>query len=277
MNTSPENTLSSPPTTIKAVKEAGFRARKDWEYGGEEITVKGRLLVRNPKEALSQTEWSRRGFRVRKDAQPLCIRSASLQAGKTVRYPVYREDQVEPKRQVSSPLPVQIDILAALWVANRRAKRCRDLSSKYYTRRMHGFAASAKREKSKIYRLKGQILCYLLLEKQLEIVGYHRFRDGNWAEVLWGRGYTFHRPCPACEGKAVQNCREIDAKPKGATEPRLRDALHTLDTYLVGKPHVGVYEWPTKEHPTRRHRAYRPPPENDWLDGTNDEEVGVLE
>src|SRR6266404_1097013 len=76
--------------TIKAAKQVGFRERKDWEYGGEEITVKGRLLVRNPKEALSQTEWSKRGYRVRRDAQPHSYRYG-FTGQRRVTYDVYRD------------------------------------------------------------------------------------------------------------------------------------------------------------------------------------------
>jgi hypothetical protein len=35
-------------TTIKEATHAGFRARKPWEYGGEEISLKGRTLARTP-------------------------------------------------------------------------------------------------------------------------------------------------------------------------------------------------------------------------------------
>ncbi len=83
--------------TVKAAREAGFRERKIWEYGGEEIYIKGRLLVRNPKEAQSQTEWSRRGYHLRQDAEPHCQRSVHFAGRGSITYPVYREDQVEPK------------------------------------------------------------------------------------------------------------------------------------------------------------------------------------
>jgi hypothetical protein len=233
--------------TIRAAKEAGFRQRKEWEYGGEEITVKGRLLVRDPEAALSRTEWSRQGFRVCRDAEPHAHRFAYFERGGHRHYPVYREDQVIPKREVSRTEPVRIDVLAAVWVLNRRAKRCRDLAQAYYQRRAHGFARAAKNEKLELYRLKGQALHHLLAEGRLAVAGHHRFAGGHWAEVLRGEGYTFHRPCPAKSDAAAVELGEIEAKPRGSKEPRLKDARHTVAAYLAGKPEVRVFEWPEKD------------------------------
>ena len=243
--------------TIKAAVESGFRRRKAWEYGGEEIAVKRRQLVRDPKEAYSRTEWSKRGRRVRRDAEPHCYRTAYIEGRKTITYPVYREDQVEPKRQISSTPPVLIDVLAALWTINRRAKRCRDLASTYYRSRMHGFAATVKEKKLELYELKGQALHYLLLERRLEIVGHHCFPGGNWAEVLRGEDYCFHRPCDEQTGQTVTEIDDIEAKPRGPKEPRLKDALHTVKEYLGGRPEVDIFEWPLRISSTRRYSEMR--------------------
>jgi hypothetical protein len=259
--------LAGSYATIKAAAEAGFCKRKDHEYGGEEITVKGRLLVRDPKEAYSTTEWSKRGYRLRKGAQPHCLRSARIADRKKVTYAVYREDQVEPKRKVSPTPAALIDILAAVWVINRRAKRCRDLASNYHKRRAHGFAGTVKEEKTELYRLKGQAIHYLLADGQLEVVGHHRFPGGNWAEILQGSGYTFHRPCPPHGGAIVSDLDEIEAKPRGTKEPRLKDALHTVGNYLQGKSLVDVFEWPPKlKERSSRKRRYR---DSDRIDGEN--------
>jgi hypothetical protein len=87
----------------------------------------------------------------------------------------------------------------------------------------------------------------------LAIVGYHRFRGANWAQVLKGGGYTFRRPWPDQADKAAKQIDEIEAKPRGVKEPRLKDALHTVKVYLAGKPEVDVFEWPHKVRaPARR-------------------------
>ena len=64
--------------TIKAAMAAGYRPSKEWEYGGQGVVVKGRLLVRDPKEALSKTAWWKRGFRPRAGVEPHCVRSRQL-------------------------------------------------------------------------------------------------------------------------------------------------------------------------------------------------------
>ena len=245
-------TPTQPYNTLKAAREAGFRERKDWEYGGEEITIKGRLLVRNPKEAHSQSQWSNLGFRVRKGAEPHCRRSVHLQVGGHVTYDVYREDQVEPKRKVSPKPPVRIDVLASVWVINRRAKRCRDQASAHYKRGLHGFAGNARKAKDRLYSLKGEALHHLLAEGRLKVVGYHRFPDGNWAELLQGDGYTFHRPCPPRAAAHVEERDQIEAKPRGAKEPRLKDAVHTVEMYLESKPEVQPYQWPAKSPASKK-------------------------
>jgi RNase P/RNase MRP subunit p29 len=241
-------------TKIKAAMQVGFRERKGWEYGGEEITVKGRLLVRNPIEAVSKTEWSKRGYRVRQDAQPHCYRSIHFTGRGSVTYAVYRDDQVESKRRVSLMPPTLIDALSAVWAINRRAKRCHDLASSHYKSGTHGFSAMVKNEKLELYRLKGQALHYLRKQRRLETAGYHRFPSGNWAEVLEGGGYTFHRPCPDRSDETAKEIDEIEAKPRGSKEPRLKDALHTIKVYLGGKPEVDVFEWPQ----TRSSRGHWP-------------------
>jgi hypothetical protein len=56
--------------TLEEAHAAGYRERKDWEYGGEEITVKGELLVKGAKEAISETAWRKHGMRIKRGPQP---------------------------------------------------------------------------------------------------------------------------------------------------------------------------------------------------------------
>jgi len=109
----------------------------------------------------------------------------------------------------------RLPVLAALFTLNRRAKRCRDLAQVYYRSGMHGFASDMKREKNRIYDLKGQILHYMLENGVLVGGKYHRFEFGNWAELLQGSGYSFHRPCPPRESlPEAETLESIEAKPK---------------------------------------------------------------
>ncbi|MCC7542401.1 MAG: hypothetical protein IT379_39650 [Deltaproteobacteria bacterium] len=245
--------------TIKAAKSAGFRELRKGEYGGEQITLKGQLLARDPKAALSATAWGEKGCRVRDDAEPhatLTGHVGGAAGGKTRSWHVYRDDQVLPKAQRKHSPAKTVDLLAALWAANRSAKRWRNAARGQYNKRAHQFASSSKRRKESLYALKAQALHHLVTDGVLQHAGYHRFLDGNYAELLSGGGYTFHRPCPhPTDGAIVEDRADIDAKPRQSREVRLKDAEHTLTSYLSGRLRVGVYEWPPRprdEYP-RRH------------------------
>ena len=93
-------------------------------------------------------------------------------------------------------------------------------------------------------RMKSQMLQHLLNEGIAVIDGHHLFSGGNWAELVKCDGYSFHRPCPPIEGVVPEEREQIEAKPRGAKEPRLKAALHTIEKYLEGKPLLEVYRWP---------------------------------
>ena len=152
------------------------------------------------------------------------------------------------KRQVD-----QLPVLAALFTLNRRAKRCRDLAQTYYQNRMHGFAGKMKREKEGIYYLKGQVLHYLL-EAGILIGGkFHKFPGGNWAEILQGDGYTFHRPSPPQQGDSVvEEIESVEAKPKRAKEPSLEVAFEVVEKFLERRERASIYQWPPAIRPQRR-------------------------
>ena len=74
--------------------------------------------------------------------------------------------------------------------------------------------------------------------------------------MLEGEGYRFHAPCAPPTGVLPEKVLgEVEAKPKGAKEPKLKDALHTLEQFLNGKPEVRVYGWPGRPRPKRKERA----------------------
>jgi hypothetical protein len=104
----------------------------------------------------------------------------------------------------------------------------------------------------------------------LNVVEYHCFQGGNWAEVLKGQGYTFHRPCPPRDDVGVPELNDIEAKPRDAKEPRLKDALHTITGYLADKPAVKCYTWPPPERDTRTRRPRREDGGDDDMDWDHD-------
>jgi len=94
-----------------------------------------------------------------------------------------------------------------------------------------------------LYYLKSQALHFLVQEGRLRIDGYHRF-PGGWAEILIGEGFRFHRPCEKPVGSTAIRLEGIDAKPRGAHEPQLKDAVLTLKQYLEGRPEASTFQWP---------------------------------
>lgn len=178
------------------------------------------------------------------------------------------EKEAKKKRQADG-LPV----LAALFTLNRRAKRCRDMAQGYYQQRMHGLAGEMKNEKERIYRLKGQVLHWMVQEGKLVGGKYHRFEFGNWAEVLEGEGYRFHRPCPPPPEASdeTKTTESIEAKPKDTKEPTLEIAYEVVEKFLTGKTSANVYEWPSKGRSNRRMFELRFDDDDDDLDFEDDD------
>jgi hypothetical protein len=149
--------------------------------------------------------------------------------------------------------PRTVPILLALWSLNRFAKRFRDASRVGFNEGNHEWARWYSSLKASIYPLKEQCLHYLLANGELEVNGHHRFKggisDGNWAEVLAGDGYQFHRPCPPPSPPPddLVELEGIEAKPVDATEATYRDALFTVIEWFRGRERVKVYQWQSRE------------------------------
>jgi hypothetical protein len=135
-----------------------------------------------------------------------------------------------------------VDLLAAIFTVNRAAKRQRDLAQTYYQRGMHGFAGSSKDRKQGYYELKDRGIVAAHGAGRLTCA----FRHGGL--YLWtGEGYSFHSTLKP-EGAEVPELPLgdgeehffVEAKPKGTKEPRLTDALRTLDGCAA--PDLSRYE-----------------------------------
>jgi hypothetical protein len=98
--------------TLKAALADGWHPLKEHEYGGEQISLKGHTLVRNPKVAWSKTWWGEKGYTVKAGEQP-----HGQKAGEHGWYDVYREDQVEP-------LPAGVEGRLCLDCRNRLPLHC---------------------------------------------------------------------------------------------------------------------------------------------------------
>jgi hypothetical protein len=145
--------------TIKSAEAAGFHRMKSDEYGGEQITVKGVLLAKNPSNARSMTAWKEAGRKIIDPQQPHAVLCHRVGGAKSVTYSIYRMDQTAPIKRRSTPKPpfafsLQLEIvLAALFAVNRSAKRYRDAAQSCYQHSQHGFAKMHRVKKEYLYSL----------------------------------------------------------------------------------------------------------------------------
>lgn len=232
MNSSTANTFR----TIKAAEAAGFHRMSYYEYGGEQITVKGVLLGRHTEFAQSVTAWRRCGCKVISGSKPHAIRTCRVGGGarkKSVTYAVYRRDQTlsvqkrnPPRKTVAYPLTSQ-NVLAAIFSANRSAKRFRDAAQSCYQLGAHSVARMNKKRKETLYSLKENGLVYAYRAGFVVAVGLH-----GSLTVYRGEGYCFHSPLRP-ENVTLETASEemvfVEAKPRKASEMRLRDAVATLE------------------------------------------------
>jgi hypothetical protein len=87
-----DTTPGCPYQTIKEAKAAGYSERKADQYG-HGWRIKGHDMIIHPKFALSRTAWAKLGKQVRAGEDPHAILHAHV--GKSIFYPVFREDQVD--------------------------------------------------------------------------------------------------------------------------------------------------------------------------------------
>ncbi len=259
--------------TIKAAEAAGFHRLNDYEYGGEQITVKGVPLGRHTQFASSATAWRGCGRKVISGSVPHAIRTCRVGGGsgkKSVTYAVYRLDQTvlvqkrtQPRPLVAYPLTPE-NVLAAIFSINRSAKRFRDAAQSSYLQGMHGFAKMHRKRKEMLYALKDNGIV-------------HAYRAGFVAAdclhgtltVYRGGGYCFHSPLRPDDTTFESNSDElvfIESKPRKVSEMRLRDAIATLEQFpsdLDGFSRHGV---PTHRPTHGENEWYEDAEDDDWDD-----------
>lgn len=187
---------------------------------------------------------------------------------------LFDDTQVQPIRKVTKTaakgLPITVEnILKATWTVNRTAKRYRDAAASCYGGGYFGFAASHRERKEAMYRLKDRGIAWLVSKK---IIAPDSIHGGL---CLWrGGGYSFHSSI--CPNEAPAQAADVgsffnDAKPKGADEMKLIDAVDLLercpDVQLSSVIHL---ETP-KMKKTARARSPRPQFDGDIDEG--DDEV----
>ena len=164
-------------------------------------------------------------------------------------HPAVQEYWFERNRSKERESLAQVGVLPAIFAMNREAKRQRDAARNNFANGEFDAASSSAKRKLHLYDLKGQAMEWALRDGLLERVGWHRFGD-NFAEVLAGGGYRFHRPAPRPEhADVVQNLAEIEAKPVEEAEVPIGLAEMAIKGYLQGRERVNIYEWPARRNP----------------------------
>ncbi len=176
-------------------------------------------------ELLSRPQASAKGLSVA-GATPAEFREFTLRGGRVVRYPVYREEELRPKRASVKTPATAVDLLQAIFTVNRTAKRYRDKAAAHYGARQHGFAGASKERKQALYALKDRGIVAAHRAGLIAAVGTH-----GPLTYYEGGGYRFHsllRPEGAELAVLSDETVQVEAKPKGKREARLVDAELTL-------------------------------------------------
>ena len=171
--------------------------------------------------------------------------------------------------------PQKVDLLAAIFAATRSAKRYRDAAQTCYRAGKHGFAGHARRQKASLYALKDRGIAAVYLAGRIAPVR----RVGDGLVEYRGEGYCYHSTLHP-KGLDMPVAAEshpllVEAKPREAAEPKLKDAVHTLKALPEVPDSFArlVPEWQKKQQEERRRKQleYKQGREQRWRDG--DDEV----
>ena len=253
--------IASKHKTKKSARSAGLIG--DWsiptlrralipKIGETPLRVKDEDFYRMDQleEVVSRTAASERGLAIRKGEQPATYMSARIAGACRVEYDVYRISQCRPKRKYEKRKPEKLDILKALFIVNRSAKRYRDAASQHYRMDQHGLARHCSWEKQRLYAMKDKGISFAFSQGLLKFTKMH----GGFG-VFEGGGYTFHstripRNVPT-ESSPVPVAFTRESQPKEKGEGRLVDATETLSSIPDSALSSTV---PIPREPVRRER-----------------------
>ena len=248
--------------------------------GGEYYLLERKRTLRAEKRKLWQSEVAKREAR-RKARRIAALTSESNdehlaevfdqhgdESNHWLDHPAIGPYMAESRKRKQLELLAEHGILPALFAINREAKRQRDASLAAYNSGDHDEATRCKRDKERLYWLKGQALEHLWREGEVERVGWHRFKGHLVAEVFAGGGYRFHRPAlKAPDGVPVLGLKQIEAKPHEAGEVLAEQAEEAVLGFLQTRAEIEVYEWPERERKSAHWR-------DDWNDEVDLEDNG---
>ncbi len=188
-------------------------------------------------------KWNEAGKAILGSAEVFFVGKFKKSGVGLLEYSIYRESDTRPKRVANYREPVTVDLLAAIFAVNRAAKRYRDAASAQYWASNHGFARRAKITKTHLYELKDRGISAALQTGRIAYEGTH----GGFA-LYRGEGYCYHSTLSPADAvlpvEPLAAALRVEAKPRTAKEPRLKDAVATLEALPAP---VGMVAMPPRE------------------------------
>lgn len=173
----------------------------------------------------TRTQWNKKGRALLKDAKPI-----SEFLGNYDNYHLYPESATRLKIRFNVYPAKKIDLLASIFVVTRAAKRYRDAASKCYELKAYGPATTNRHKKEICYELKDRGIVSAFRSGLI-----HPVSTSSNLTVYRGDGYCFHSLLRPVEWVQPENQNTednpifVEAKPKDPKEPRLKDAIATLE------------------------------------------------
>lgn len=177
------------------------------------------------------------------------------------------QEAVKQCRNRKEAPPQTIDLLAAIFGVTRAAKRYRDAAQTCYQKRKHGFAGTFRSRKEELYGLKDKGIVAALAAGRIRPVRL----NGGLIEYS-GEGYCFHSTLlppqadmlPSVDssgptavllpGLPQSEPLRVEAKPRQSNEPRLKDAVFTLEALPVVSKEFKRLALPSMKHERQKSR-----------------------
>lgn len=176
------------------------------------------------------------------------------------------EERFPARAKADTAAPHKVDLLAAIFGVTRAAKRFRDAAASCYSRGVYSLAGVNRERKEHLYALKDRGIVAAVESGRLAAVGTR----GVLTEYR-GEGYCFHsllrrRGVELSDLGTDEGGTQIfvEAKPRSAEEPRLKDCMATLAVLLEVRAGLDA-GWEKRLFPPRqRERGW--PDDDDWED-----------
>jgi hypothetical protein len=260
--------------TKKAARQAGYLPAAEWwtkwalpKRDAIPLLVKGEEFLGpdQVEDVISATDAKRKKLQLKPGTESVGVKSWRASWGSRAKCNVYRRSDFTDAMPHRVRPPEQIDLLRAIFVVNKSAKRFRDAASAQYNHRQHGLAKTAKRTKLRLYDLKDRGIAAGYKAGRLEFVG-----KAHGMALYRGEGYCFHSTLipvgVEMPAGGEQEFLFVESAPRSKNESRLKDAEFTLEA--LGDDYDGFQRLP----PPSRDRHFEPEDDGKWEDEYVDED-----